>query len=448
MKKILQRLILKLRKHLPLSRELRYEYKRVLLTIQITLVGIIASSLFTVIDFMHEHYYSMIQDISTTLVFIFCLYLISKGKISYGKLLIILYTCVSLTMNGSRDGRYAGNEYLWFPILGGVFLFFSSKEKPFMIISFIVSLSSIIFLEYTEYSFFLYANTIPQLLYMNYLLSFSISIIMTCFYLQYLIKLNTDSEKKLGRLNHILLIRNENLKKINNELDSFVYKASHDMRAPLTSLLGLIEVSKKENNIEVIREFSALQEKSIKKLDSYILDILNISRNARMEVEMREIDFKEMLESTFEQLHYLEQGTPLKVNISIQQPGKFYGDTTRINIIFSNLISNCIRYMDTSKEECVIDITINSNEELADITITDNGSGIPAEHLTKVFNMFYRASENNSGSGLGLYIVKETLLKLKGSIQIDSEVRKFTTVMVQIPNINSSLPFSGPLPPQ
>ncbi len=434
MKKIVQKVILRLRKHLPLSRELRYEYKRILLTIQITLVALVATVLFTLIDIAHKHYYSALMDISATFFFVFALYLISRGKINYGKLIIILYTCLTLLINGSKDGRYAGNEFLWFPILGGVFLFFSSKERKFIVISFLVSFLSIIFLEYTGYSFSLHADSNNDLNYLNYLLSFSISILMICFYMYYLIKVNTDSEKKLERLNQTLLNRNINLKKINNELDSFVYKASHDMRAPLTSLLGLIEVSKKETDLNVLKTFSMMQEKSIRKLDSYIVDILNISRNARMEIEMKEIDFKELFESVFEQLNFLENVSMIKKNISIDQDAKFYGDETRINTIISNLISNSIRYMDTAKEECRIDIFVKCTLHNAEIIITDNGYGIPSEHLNKVFKMFYRATDNSNGSGLGLYIVKETLLKLKGTIQIYSESRKFTTVAVQIPN--------------
>ncbi len=436
MNKRLKKLILRLRKFLPLSRELRNEYKRAMLTVQITLVAIVATFLFFILDMANGHYFASVMDISATFVFIFSIYLISRGKISYGKLLIIAYACLTLLLNGSKDGRYAGNEFLWFPILGGVFLFFSSKEKFFILVSFIISSSSIIFLEYTGYAYLILPDVIPEITYLSYLLSFSISILMVCFYLYYLIKVNTDSEKKLERLNHTLLVRNENLKKTNNELDSFVYKASHDMRAPLTSLLGLIEVSKREGDIDVIRKLYALQEKSIRKLDSYIVDILNISRNARMEIEMKEIDFEEMLEGVFEQHNYIEGGLSIKKNISILQAGKFYGDETRLNIIFSNLISNSIRYMDTYKEECRIDITINSYKQFADITITDNGEGIPKAYLSKIFEMFYRASENKSGSGLGLYIVKETLLKLKGSIQINSEQGKFTTVVMQIPNFN------------
>ena len=434
MRKIFYRLILCLRNYLSLSGELRHELKRALLTIQVTLVAIVVSFLFSLIDIAQGHYINAIVDSSATLVFIFSLYIISHGKISHGKLLVVIYACFTLLINGSKDGRHAGNEFLWFPIIGGVFLFFSYRERYFIIFGIIGIIISIILLEYTKYSFFLNPAIDSELLYMNYLLSFSISVLMICFYMYYLIKANKDSEKKLVRLNNTLLNRNENLKKINNELDSFVYKASHDMRAPLTSLLGLIEVSRAETNLATLKEFSVMKEKSIRKLDSYIVDILNISRNARMEIEMREINFKEMVDGVFEQLYFLENVSSLRKNIVIEQKGGFYCDQARLNIIFSNLISNSIRYMDITKEESKIDILIKGNEEEVSIVISDNGQGISADHLSKVFNMFYRATDNSNGSGLGLYIVKETLLKLKGTIRINSEVRKFTTIELKIPN--------------
>jgi signal transduction histidine kinase len=434
MRKRLHKLIIKLRKYIPLSRDLRNEFKRIILTLQITFIGIIACILFSIIDSLHQHYYSVLQNMSAIAIFVFAIYLITKGKFKEGKLLIVLYSCLTLLVNASRDGRYAGNEFLWFPILGGIFLFFSAKEKMYIFISLVFALICITLLEYTDYAYMLYKDSIVGVNYLNYILSFSTSAAMVSLFMYYLRNVNTDSEKKLERLNHTLVHRNENLRKINNELDSFVYKASHDMRAPLTSLLGLIEVSKKETDLVLIKEFSMLQEKSIKKLDSYIVDILNISRNARMDIEMKEIDFKEIIESVFLQFSYLDNCSSIKKNVKINQIEKFNGDKTRINIIFSNLISNSIRYMDTTKAEPVIDISITTTGKMAEIIIVDNGMGIPQTHLNKVFNMFYRATDNNSGSGLGLYIVKETLLKLRGSIHINSEYRKYTSISIQIPN--------------
>jgi signal transduction histidine kinase len=434
MKKIFQKLIIRLRRYLPLSRELRNEYKRIILTIQMVSIGGIASLLSAFIDLQRAHYVNLIQDISTVVFFVFVLYIITKGKFSQGKFLAIIYSCITLTILSSREGRHVGNEFLWFPIFGGIFLFFSAREKVYIIVSFIVAISSLFFLEYTDYSYMRYPGIVVGYTYLNYLLSLVISIGMVCLYMYYLIKVNTDSERKLERLNHTLIQRNENLRKTNAELDSFVYKASHDMRAPLTSLLGLIEISKKETDPSTLTKFLDLQEKSIKKLDGYIVDILNISRNARMEVVNTPINFREMIEHIFDQLYYMDNCFHVKKNIVVYQIVSFISDPIRLNIILSNIISNSIRYADLSKPEPFISITVKTTIDDVEITIKDNGTGISEEHLGKVFNMFYRATEINNGSGLGLYIVKETLQKIRGTINIKSEYRKYTEIIITIPN--------------
>lgn len=433
MKKALRRLIIRLRKYIRLDREVRNEYKRILLVIQATLIGMAASMLFAVFDLIYQHYISMIQDISTFFVFMLSIFLITKGKFNPGKLMVILYGCTTLVINASRDGRYAGNEFLWFAILGAVVLFFSPKEKKYLIICFAAVLAGIIFLEYTNYSY-LHTHLSPGYNSVNYLLCFCVTSSLVCLYMVYLIKVNSDSERKLARLNHTLLRRNENLKKINNELDSFVYKASHDMRAPLTSLLGLIDISKRETDPVTLNNFLELQAKSIRKLDSYIVDILNISRNSRMAIQEAPINFKEMIEQIYDQLYYIENCAKVKKITIVEGEKLFISDPVRLNIIMNNLISNSIRYADSYKEQSFISVTIKIKENIAEITVYDNGTGIEEEHIGKIFNMFYRGTETNNGSGLGLYIVKETLSKIKGSISIKSEAGKYTEVKVVVPN--------------
>ncbi len=423
-----------MRKYLPLTSEVRNEYKRILLTMQVTVFGIVACVLFTLIDLFHEHYLSMLQDISTVLMFVLALFLISKGKFNAGKLVILLYSCLTITVNASREGRFAGNEFLWFPLLGGIFLFFSAKEKKYIALCFVVVFSSIFFLEYTNYSYSLHARMVQEYSYLNYLLCFAVTVSMVCLYMIYLIKVNRDSEKKLERLNKTLLLRNENLKRTNNELDSFVYKASHDMRAPLTSLLGLIDISKRERDPVTLNSFLDLQAKSIRKLDSYILDILSISRNSRMAAQEVPINFKETIDQIYDQLNYIDNCFRVKKTTIIEGNLPFVSDLIRLNSILNNLISNSIRYADLSKEESIIVTTVKITRAQAEITVYDNGTGISEEHLGKVFNMFYRGTETNNGSGLGLYIVKETLTKIKGTIAIRSEYRKFTEVKIVVPN--------------
>jgi two-component sensor histidine kinase len=433
MKKQFRQLIIRIRKYMPCTREVRNEYKRILLVVQTTLVGMLACISFAIVDMIHGLYLSMIQDLSALMVFGLAIFMIRNGKFNIGKLMVILYASFTLIVNASRDGRYSGNEFLWFPILGAVFLFFSPKEKIYITVCFTMAFSGIFFLEYTDYSY-LHTQMIPGYNYINYVLCFCVTASLVCLYMMYLIKVNTDSEKKLERLNHTLLIRNENLKKTNNELDSFVYKASHDMRAPLTSLLGLIDISKRETDPMVLNNFLELQAKSIRKLDSYIVDILNISRNARMSIQESKIDFKEMIKQIYDQLHYIENSGRVKKNSTIEGEKTFVSDPIRLNIILNNLISNSIRYADLSKEEPFISITIKIGKEFAEITVYDNGTGIEKEHINKIFDMFYRGTETNNGSGLGLYIVKETLNRIKGTISIKSEAGKYTEVRVVVPN--------------
>jgi len=435
MGKLISKLVVKLRKHIPLNGEFRNEFKRAILTLQITFIAIFAIILFFTIDIIYGNYISAIQSAFAFLVFSTSIYLITIGKLNIGKILILLISCITLTINASRDGRTAGNEFIWFPIFGGIFLFFASKDKEYIITIFFIAISCIVFLEITDYSYLLKKNNSSEYNYINFFICFSTSIVLISLFMYYLKKINSESERKLERLNAILHSRNNKLRKTNNELDSFVYKASHDMRAPLTSLLGLIEICKKETDLKILGSFLELQEKSIQKLDSYIADILNISRNARVEIEIKQIDFNTMFEQLFEQLSFMDKASLVNKSIKIYHTVPFYSDPIRLNIVLNNLISNSIRYADFSKANPEINVLVKINTEQAEITITDNGIGIDNEHLTKVFNMFYRATESNSGSGLGLYIVKETIEKLNGKINMTSNLGLGTEIKIVLPNI-------------
>ena len=119
--------------------------------------------------------------------------------------------------------------------------------------------------------------------------------------------------------------------------------------------------------------------------------------------------------------------------ISISGRSSFYSDQRRIKVIFNNLISNAIRY--SNGKDPVIEIDVKINKINADIVISDNGTGIERKHQRKVFEMFYRATDINAGSGLGLYIVKESIDKLNGDIDMVSDVGKGTKFLISLPNL-------------
>ena len=244
------------------------------------------------------------------------------------------------------------------------------------------------------------------------------------------------SERKATQ--QILLDRNEELIKINAELDRFVYSASHDLRAPIASLLGLIEVARLEKDRNNIVELLELQQKSLLRLDRFIRDIVDHSRNTRLDVNSDPINFESLVHSVFEQLQFMDNVTKIQRRITISQEGAFFTSATRLDILFNNLISNAIKYADLRKADPFLEVEITANTTQAQIRIRDNGEGIPADSLTKIFDMFFRASRRGTGSGLGLYIVREAIQKIRGTIEVKSEFGEGTEFTVVIPNLHAT----------
>lgn len=229
--------------------------------------------------------------------------------------------------------------------------------------------------------------------------------------------------------------QNRELKKLNTELDSFVYSASHDLKAPLSSIKGLINLAKNETDKEQLANYLNLVDQSINKLDAFIKDIVDLSRNARQEVQADSINFDEIVQETLDNYQYLENFDKIDKRIKVDMDVDFYSDKRRLKVIFNNIISNAIRYFNPFNDNPFVEIMVRTDAEKAVIKISDNGLGIENEYLEKIFDMFFRASNLGKGTGIGLYIVKETIQKVKGEIQVESEVEKGTTFTVTLPNL-------------
>lgn len=238
---------------------------------------------------------------------------------------------------------------------------------------------------------------------------------------------------ELKNIEFKLIEKNDELIRINGDLDRFVYSASHDLRAPLVSLKGLINVAKMETADKNTLSYLDLMLKSINKLDSFVQDLISFSRNSRLDVENQIIDFEELIKEIFDGLKFYEGSEKVEKILNIQMNQDFYSDRTRLNIILSNLISNALRYHNYSRDEPFISIQVKQENDTVCIEVKDNGQGIGEEHLGKIFDVFYRASNTKNGSGLGLYIVKEAILKLEGSISVKSTLNQGSCFTVEIP---------------
>ncbi len=231
-----------------------------------------------------------------------------------------------------------------------------------------------------------------------------------------------------------LKVKNEELVKINNELDSFVYRAAHDLRAPLASVLGLINISKIEQEESKKIEYLDRMTDCINKLDNFINKIIHYSRNSRLTVSLEEINYEEIFNEIFNHLKFFEGAENIAHTIDINNKAPFFSDKARIKDALQNILVNAVQYQKTYINDPYIKITIETDYLKSKIVIEDNGNGIHDDHKDKVFQMFYRASEQSNGSGLGLYIVKEIVKKLGGTIHLNTQLKIGTTFTIEIPN--------------
>lgn len=262
------------------------------------------------------------------------------------------------------------------------------------------------------------------------------------------------AEDKLTRLNEELRKQNlalasreeelnlalKQLSDRNFELDQLVYKTSHDLRSPLTSILGLVNIAKLDRDPEQQMEYLGRIEKSILRLDEFVRSMLNYAKASRTAVQIQKFTLKELIESCIRDLEYLDNFSKVRTFVTINDEDQsFISDPLRLKIIFSNIISNAYKYINPAEEISFLKIEARFTPSRLIVAFEDNGIGIHKNQLSKIFDMFYRATEKSEGSGLGMYIVKQSVNQLGGSISVTSEVNKGTTFTINIPTIGSSL---------
>ena len=248
----------------------------------------------------------------------------------------------------------------------------------------------------------------------------------------YLVNLIDDTKRKEAE--KALNSQYIELKKTNYELDSFVYSASHELRAPLASVLGLIQLTLMEEREPQLALHLNMIEKSIERLDDFIKDIIEYSRNKHVDIKLETINFTNLLENSLESLWYLENTNKINIKINVIDKVGFVSDSKRISIILNNFISNAIKYHDLEKKAPSIWLGVTTTKKEAIITIKDNGLGIEEKEIDKIFNMFYRVSSRIMGSGIGLFIVKEVLTKLNGTMVVKSKLGEGSMFTIKIPN--------------
>ena len=311
---------------------------------------------------------------------------------------------------------FAVSSLMAFALLG-----FKNRNLAFLFIMLSVSLFLVSY--WVDFDFIEERIYSKEYLQLSYTINFLVTLICSIAIMYFLMDIHHHSEKSI-------LQKNDQLQKANAELDRFVYSASHDLRAPLSSLLGLIEVAKLDHT--GMDHYLDMMKNKIHVLEDFIKEIISYSRNARMDVRKQPVKLKKTVEEVTEALTFSVGNPDISIENLVADDLVLHTDSMRLKIVLSNLIDNSLKYRDANKEKPFIRIEALEKDDVKVIVVKDNGLGIDQLYIDKIFNMFFRASEQSKGSGLGLYIVKETLNKINGSIKVESSLGSGTTFMVSI----------------
>jgi PAS domain S-box-containing protein len=232
----------------------------------------------------------------------------------------------------------------------------------------------------------------------------------------------TDKRKQVAELN-----------KIKTDLDNFIYHASHDLRAPLSTMEGLINLLDIDTSERNVAECKRMLKDRIKFLDQMLREIVAIAYNNTTKIAVERIHIDDLIKNIVKEFRH--QYALVNVNIHVTESQPLYSDNIRVLQVLRNIISNAFRFHHSDAPSVSIQCDCNSTEAV--FTITDNGIGIPHETQERIFDIFSKGQSKVQGSGLGLYIAKSMVDKLQGHIMVDSDIGRGTAITIQIPNISN-----------
>jgi signal transduction histidine kinase len=217
-------------------------------------------------------------------------------------------------------------------------------------------------------------------------------------------------------------------------LEIFSYKSSHDIRGPINNILGITEVALNSTEDENSKSFFSLIQQQAKNLSDFLNELLETIKSQNHDVKISVIDFKKIIVDVKKSLSFIEGYNDIVFKEQIEEISNFSFDQTLVTSVFQNLIENAIKYRKSDGEIHDIKITLSKENSVAKISIEDNGIGISESAQQNIFKMFFRATTQSKGSGLGLYNLRYALEKLGGHLKFESTENVGTIFTAYLPN--------------
>lgn len=241
----------------------------------------------------------------------------------------------------------------------------------------------------------------------------------------------TAAIEELVSKNNSLAETLQQLQKRNEELDQILYRASHDLKTPVSSLEGLLDLMRSENLTPSQTNLHTYMNQKVSQMNDVLKSLTMFAEASFEKIEVKEVALKKVAEEVLRDLSYLPNYGNVNIEIEYNTLQHVQTDELVLYNILKCLISNSITYRDPVKEGKVW-VNFSKSSEHLHIEVTDDGEGISTGISDSVFDMFFRGSEQSLGQGLGLYIVKSVVDRMKGNVQWISNSGK-TTFHVTLP---------------
>lgn len=402
------------------------QYKQVMLSGQFALMGIAFLSFFFLFDLVIGSYGTLPVYVTGIFFLGLSIFIHRQGDHCMANYFLLPTINIVVYLFASSESLGTGTFAFFIVNAIAAFAVFNYKQRLFSILFATFTYVLFALAYFVDFSILPRREYSEDMMLLSAIINFTFALPASTMGVYLLISLNHYNDIQLLQSNEMLL-------KTNTELDRFVYSTSHDLRAPLTSVLGLINIIAHTQNPEEAKRYLGMMKDRVHSLDKFIKDITDYSRNNRLEIIREKIDLSEMAREIWESLRYSPDASNINFEIDIPEGQVIETDKNRLRIIMSNLISNAMRYHDSRKDDRFIRLKHQTNGRVFYLKVEDNGQGIAPELHHKIYDMFYRGNEQSKGSGLGLYIVKETLSKLAGSIHLESAPGIGSTFTVKLP---------------
>jgi len=226
--------------------------------------------------------------------------------------------------------------------------------------------------------------------------------------------------------------QNDKLQVINAGLDKFVYNVTHDLRSPLASLSGLLELIKDETDPDQIKAYTLMMKQSLERQDKFINEMLAFIKSKHTGVLRETCSLPDIVDNVIAENSHSNAGREMRFYKEIELTN-IESDSLKLQVIINNLVSNSIKYSDSKKPERWVKVRTYRKANEAVIEVADNGIGIGPKDQDRIFDKFYMSGENTRSSGIGLYLVKDAVTQLNGKIEVKSEAVESSTFMVSFP---------------